>query len=134
MAAAALMPREDPPRPIVGGSDRVVDRARGALRLKVTLQYFDGCPSWETTADHLRSLIAEHDIPAVVRHQLIETAESAVEHGFRGSPTVLVDGIDPFSDPDAPVGLSCRIYMTPDGLAGSPTKDQLLSALRGADS
>ena len=102
--------------------------------MNITLQYIDGCPNWETTADHLRSLIAEHHIPAIVRHQLIETAESAVEHGFRGSPTVLVDGIDPFANPAAPVGLSCRIYVTPDGLAGSPTTDQLLNALRGADS
>jgi hypothetical protein len=51
---------------------------------------------------------------------------------FRGSPTVLVDGRDPVLDRDAPVGLSCRVYRTVDGLAGSPTLEQLVAALRTA--
>ena len=55
--------------------------------------------------------------------------EEADRVGFRGSPSVLIDGTDPFSDPDAPVGLSCRVYSTPDGLAGSPTLEQLRTAL-----
>ena len=45
------------------------------------------------------------------------------------SPSVLVDEVDPFADPDAPVGLSCRVYQTPDGMAGSPTLEQLRRAL-----
>jgi hypothetical protein len=51
--------------------------------------------------------------------------------GFRGSPTVLVDGRDPFLDRDSPVGrLACRVDRTEDGLAGAPTVDQLVAALR----
>ncbi len=38
---------------------------------------------------------------------------------FRGSPTVLVDGWDPFLDPASPVGLSCRVYRTEDGVTGA---------------
>jgi hypothetical protein len=49
--------------------------------------------------------------------------------GFRGSPTVLVDGRDPFADRQAPVGLSCRVYSTPEGLAGAPTVAQLIEVL-----
>ena len=30
--------------------------------------------------------------------------------GFRGSPTILVDGVDVFAEPDAAVGLSCRRF------------------------
>lgn len=52
--------------------------------------------------------------------------------GFHGSPSVLVDGVDRFSDPAAPVGLSCRIYQTPDGPAGSPTIEQLREILTQA--
>ncbi len=85
----------------------------------VTLQYFDGCPNWETTGRHLDQLGVR------VRYQRIETPEAALEHGFRGSPTVLVDGVDPFFDPSARVGLACRVYRTPEGLAGRPTIDQL---------
>jgi len=100
--------------------------------MDVTLQYFDGCPNWKTTAAELRDLIEKCHLAAQVQLQLIDTQESAMEHGFRGSPTVLIDGVDPFANPEAPVGLSCRIYITPDGLAGSPTRDQLLEALLAA--
>jgi hypothetical protein len=40
-----------------------------------------------------------------------------------------VDGVDVFAEPDAGVGLSCRVYRTPDGLAGAPTMEQLRAAL-----
>jgi hypothetical protein len=46
-----------------------------------------------------------------------------------GSPTLLIDGCDPLSAPGAPVGLACRLYRTPDGLAGTPTMEQLMKVL-----
>ena len=64
--------------------------------------------------------------------QLIDTQELAEEHGFRGSPTLIIDGVDPFADPDAPVGLSCRVYKTDDGYAGSPSLEQLRAAISEA--
>ncbi len=95
--------------------------------MQVTLQYFDGCPNWQHTDSDLASLQAE-GVDIEVEHQLIDTVEAAAEAGFRGSPTVLIDGIDPFADPDAPIGLACRIYRTQDGFRGSPTLDQLRAA------
>ena len=100
--------------------------------MEITLQYFDGCPNWKTTDDHLTTLIAEHGVDATIHHQLIDTPEAATRHNFRGSPTVLINGIDPFTDPDAPIGLSCRIYQTEVGPAGSPTLDQLEQAIAAA--
>lgn len=62
----------------------------------------------------------------IVTHHLIETPAEARRVGFRGSPTVLLNGVDPFAAASDPVGgLSCRVYQTPDGPAGSPTLDQL---------
>ncbi|CAN5461741.1 hypothetical protein BH23ACT6_BH23ACT6_23760 [soil metagenome] len=95
--------------------------------MDVTLLHFDGCPSWQTTDQRLRELADEHGFD--VTHRKVETPEAAEELSFRGSPTVLIDGRDPFADGDEPVGLSCRIYQTPDGQAGSPTLDQLRGAL-----
>lgn len=92
--------------------------------MRVTLQYFDGCPNWKETQAHLDALAAE-GLEFEVTCQLIETREAAEAAGFRGSPTVLIDGIDPFADPDAPVGLSCRVYRGDDGYMGSPTLEQL---------
>jgi hypothetical protein len=65
-----------------------------------------------------------------VVHRRVTTPEEADAVQFRGSPTVLLGGQDPFVDRDSPVGLSCRMYRTEDGLAGSPTVDQLVAVLR----
>lgn len=96
----------------------------------ITLQYFDGCPSWQTAGQRVRQLADECDLD--VEYQLVETADDAEKLSFRGSPTILVDGRDPFAAGDEPVGLSCRIYRTPTGPAGSPTVEQLREALDDA--
>ena len=90
---------------------------------EVTLLYFDGCPSWETTDARLSCLAA--DLGFTVRRVKVESNEDAERWQFRGSPTVLVDGRDVFAAGDEPVGMACRVYRTPEGLAGSPTTDQL---------
>jgi hypothetical protein len=96
----------------------------------VTLLYFDDCPNWVETDNHLRSLAAEHP-EMVIERRLVETVEDAEATRFHGSPSIIVDGVDPFADADAPVGLSCRMYQTADGPAGSPTFDQLRDVIFG---
>ncbi len=94
---------------------------------EVTLRYFDGCPNWEVADRRLRSLAAEPGFELV--HEVVDTPEEAERLGFAGSPTVLVDGVDPFTTGDEPTGLACRVYATPDGPQGSPTLDQLRDVL-----
>lgn len=101
------------------------------ITVDITLQYFDDCPNWKVTNQHLENLIDELSLHTEVRYQRIETPEDAADQNFHGSPTVLINGIDPFAENDAPVGLSCRIYRTDEGLAGTPTIDQLRQALTG---
>ena len=97
--------------------------------MDITLQYFTGCPNWENTRADLSRLIENMGIDADVELVRIESQEAAEKHGFRGSPTVLVDGVDPFADPHAPVGFACRIYLTESGPAGTPSLAQLEGAL-----
>lgn len=97
----------------------------------MTLRYFDGCPNWQIADANLReALDATGHVDVSVDHEKVETAEAAERLGFIGSPTVLIDGYDPFAAPGAPVGLACRIYRTPAGLRGSPTVEQLSDVLR----
>jgi hypothetical protein len=56
-----------------------------------------------------------------VSYREVSTPSDAEAVEFRGSPTILVDGRDPFLERDAPVALSCRVYRANAGLAGSPT-------------
>lgn len=96
--------------------------------MDIRLQYFDDCPNWTTTAHHI-DLLIEEGLEATVDLELIDTHETAVARGFPGSPTVLLDGIDPFADENTPIGLACRIYRTEQGLAGSPSLSQLRLAV-----
>jgi protein-disulfide isomerase len=96
----------------------------------VTLQYFDGCPNWQDADDKLLAALALAGITDVAVHrQLVETVEDAERLGFLGSPTVLIDGVDPFAEPGATPGLSCRVYRTDAGLSGAPSVAQLRAAL-----
>lgn len=98
--------------------------------MKITLRYFDGCPNWRTVEERLRGALANADtVDATITLERVETHEQALHLGFRGSPTVLIDGTDPFADERADIGLACRVYATPEGLQGAPTLDQLRAAL-----
>jgi len=96
--------------------------------MDITLLYFDDCPNWRIADERLAAIAAERTDLKVTRH-LVNTPEEAERVGFHGSPSILVDGVDVFAEPGAGVGLSCRVYRTPDGLAGAPTLEQLRAAL-----
>jgi hypothetical protein len=60
---------------------------------------------------------------------VIDSLDSAQQRGFVGSPTILLDGVDPFATPGQPASVSCRLYPGPDGL---PTIRDLRQALKRA--
>ena len=95
--------------------------------MRVELLYFEDCPNWRTADDHLQRLAT--DLGFVVQHRVIASADEADALELRGSPTILIDGRDPFAKGSEPIGLSCRIYHTDAGPAGSPTRAQLRVAL-----
>lgn len=99
------------------------------MELKVL--YFEGCPNWKVARQRLNEALAVAGLTDTVEvtYQAVETPEEAERVGFRGSPTILIDGRDPWADEDAPVGLSCRIYRTEHGAEGSPSGAQLAEAL-----
>lgn len=99
--------------------------------MSVELLYFDGCPNWKLTYERLREALQLAGRSDEVSYRRVETPEQAQDLGFHGSPTVLIDGRDPLAGPDAQVGLACRVFRTPAGLAGAPTVEQLVAVLRG---
>ncbi len=99
--------------------------------MDIELLYFDDCPSWKVAHERLAEISAERS-DVMVTHHLIETVEEAGRRGFLGSPSILIDGVDAFAGADAGVGLSCRVYQTPDGLAGAPTLEQLRAVVAKA--
>lgn len=98
--------------------------------MKVELLYFDGCPNWNVAEERLMdALTATGRDSITVHHRKVETIEEAAEVGFTGSPTVRIDGHDPFLTGGEQVGLACRVYATPEGLRGSPTVEQFIEVL-----
>lgn len=98
--------------------------------MDVTFLYFDGCPNSEVARERLAEALDRLGLdPSVVTYATVETTEEAERLGFRGSPSILIDGTDPFAADESPVGLSCRIYRTNAGVEGAPTVDALTTAL-----
>ena len=110
------------------GRFTVSDMATTRAPIKVELLYFEECPNWKAADSRLRALAVE--LGFKLEHRLVVGPEEAEAARFGGSPTILVDGRDPFAQTGEAVGLACRVYQTPDGPAGSPTMEQIRSALR----
>ncbi len=85
--------------------------------------------------ERLRHVVGERELNAHIEMVRVETDEEALRLGFPGSPTIRVDGRDLFPTGEQVEGaLGCRIYATPEGLAGAPTVGMIRQALgRGVE-
>jgi hypothetical protein len=84
-----------------------------------------GCPG----ADLLDARLAELGHLRVIRRVVTSQAD-AERLGLTGSPTLLVDGADPFARPGQLPSVSCRLYLDKHGRQGpAPSTSQLREAL-----
>ncbi|WP_241981920.1 thioredoxin family protein [Cryobacterium ruanii] len=101
-------------------------------RFMVTIEllHIADCPNSGETLLRLERAV-EKTMPsnATIKSTLVDSAETAARVLFAGSPTILVDGVDLFPTDGRTNDLACRIYLTPNGLAGSPTEQQIEAAL-----
>lgn len=99
--------------------------------MKVELLYFEGCPGAEMAERVLWEALSLERLEPEITHVRVDTDEEASRLRFPGSPTIRLDGEDPFPVPDREQwALSCRTYATPEGLRGAPTLEMLRPALR----
>ncbi len=99
--------------------------------MKVQLLHIDECPNWEETGVRLRTALdSVGRTDDTIDYVLLQTPEEAAKYPFAGSPTVLIDGEDPFPSGGPISVLACRVYQTDNGLAGGPTTAQLIQVLR----
>ncbi len=64
--------------------------------MRVELLYFDGCPNWELMQARLRDALVAVGLAEVPELIKVTGQEHAERLGFRGSPTLMVDGRDLF--------------------------------------
>jgi hypothetical protein len=103
--------------------------------LDVELLWWEGCPSTDRALAAVREALTDVGLGDVsVQMREIRTDGDALESGFVGSPTILIDGADLVpAGPDDVVGLSCRVYRRRDGkISPTPDPDDLRAALRRA--
>ena len=98
--------------------------------VRITLVHVEDCPSLPVARQRLADALGRLGMAAVVDQRLVLTPAEAEATGFRGSPTILIDGQDLFPATAEPQGLSCRLYPTDQGPQGAPTVDGLIEVLR----
>jgi hypothetical protein len=92
----------------------------------------EGCPHAAEYLPRLRRLVVEAGVPSAVRVRTIVDPAEAQRERFLGSPTIRVDGrdVDPGADARRDYGLSCRLYVGPGGISGTPPDEWVLALLR----
>ena len=97
--------------------------------MKISLLTIAGCPNWANARDELRRALADLGLPADFDTTVVTSASHAQSLDFAGSPTITIDGVDLFPSAERAANLSCRVYLTPDGLSGWPTRSMIAMAL-----
>jgi hypothetical protein len=91
---------------------------------EIELLWWRGCPSTDDAVELVRSEMEQAGLEArALRVREVRSEEEAADLGFRGSPTVRIDGRDVVEPADAPGGLTCRVYRLRDGRV-SPLPDR----------
>src|SRR5437588_1457312 len=97
--------------------------------MELTVLTVPECPHAPLLRDRLAEALAGRDDVRVTWREVAGDAE-ARGAGMRGSPTLLVDGVDPFATPGAEPSMSCRLYRRPDGgVDGAPSVPDLRAVL-----
>src|SRR6266851_7355474 len=98
--------------------------------MHLTVLAVPGCPNVKLLEQRLTQVL-EHRRDITVSQHVVGDEDQAVRRGMHGSPTLLVDGIDPFAGPGQPAGVSCRLYRDGGGrVDGAPSVRQLRRAIR----
>ena len=98
--------------------------------MKIELLYFDECPTYQAALQALKQALLEEGIQSQIQLIAINTIEEAQKVQFPGSPTIRVNGGDLFQAAERQAwGIGCRMYTTPEGLRGTPTKEMIREAL-----
>ncbi|MBT2407443.1 MULTISPECIES: hypothetical protein [unclassified Streptomyces] len=98
--------------------------------MRITILTVPDCPNVPVVRERITAAFG----PRTAQVELVEVRQEAEAErlGMTGSPTVLLDGVDPFAVPGAPASVSCRLYRDTDGRTeGAPSVHALRQALSG---
>ncbi len=91
------------------------------MKINLEVQHFEGCPNSSEMIIRVKEAIKEFPGQIDYKEILVETPEEAERVKFRGSPTVLINGIDLENMAEPKAGnLACRYYKN-----GLPSAEQI---------
>lgn len=100
--------------------------------MKLEVLHVSDCPNTAVLTGRLDTLVAGRGDVALERRMIRDEAD-ALARGMTGSPTLLVDGMDPFASAGLSPSMSCRLYVDEAGaVSGAPSLTQLCIALTSA--
>ena len=100
------------------------------MHVTIEFLHLDGCPNSALAEQRPRTALALSGREDVVVDRVEVTGLADADRlGFIGSPSVRVNGQDPFATGEEQVGFACRVYAGPEGLCGSPTVEQFIEVL-----
>jgi hypothetical protein len=106
-----------------------INHARLGAAMTLEILQVPGCPGADLLEDRLAGLLTGR--PRVIIRRVVNSQADAEQLGMTGSPTLLVDGADPFARPGQSPSISCRLYLDEHGRQNpAPSPGQLRAALR----
>lgn len=96
--------------------------------MRIEIAHVPECPNLSLASSHVRQALEQSGRAATVHEIEVASEDAARALGMPGSPTILLDGRDPFPSGAAP-SLSCRLYCTATGMQGAPSIADLVKVL-----
>lgn len=101
--------------------------------MDVQLLVVTDCPNEGPAAVLLRRALDDVGLSSLrFTTRVVSSQVEAEQLGFTGSPSVLIDGRDPFAQPGQRPALACRLYRDDAATSGVPPLAGLRQALRQA--
>jgi hypothetical protein len=101
--------------------------------VEVELLVVADCPNEAGAVTLVQSALRDIGLPDIeVLVNVIRTQYEAERRGFLGSPTIMINGDDPFAEAGQTPALACRIYIHANGPSALPDLRLLRQALKRA--
>ena len=89
------------------------------------------CPNEGRAVTLVRRALDDVGLKRVpIRTHVVSSEQDAEELGFVGSPSIRIDGTDPFDSRGMAPGLACRVYVEHGVRSGLPDISKLRQALK----
>src|SRR6266571_5770376 len=100
--------------------------------MEIEILHVPGCPNLGLARARLAAALEQNATVATVHEVVVADPAEAHQLGMHGSPTITIDGRDPFGQHATGGSLSCRLYWSGGSSDGAPGVAELIGAIGAA--